>query len=505
MRALFLLVIVALSLKLAGDSRDVDLDVFHAMAWFREALATGRFPQSDVWAFTPTVSPLVHHEWGTGAVLYAVAVASGWDLAGIAALRLLLFGATILLAFSAAKRRGAAMPVVVVMAPAALALFAPGLAPVRAQMFTFLFLALFLVCADADRRGHRGWVWGWLLVCVTWVNLHGGYIAGCMFYALHTCERFVRAWHGERSMDAAFKGTAHLWAGGVGMAVAVLITPYGIHNPVYLWRAIRMERPLIGEWAPLWSSHAQPEVQAIFALTLLLAVYATVRTRAIFPGVTLLLVAGWMAMQHKRFVPIYAIIWFALIPACLSHTPFAELLRGLARRRFASAALGVLALAGGVVKVVDSPAWKLQIPTAPGRPADQTWSAPAGAVAYLRTHRFRGNVMTPFEEGAFVSWALHPAVRIGIDSRYEAAFPPGALEHNAILYAAAPGWSAILARHSPDAVLVPAWSPLNAALTKSGAWRRVYSDDAHMLFVAPSRTSHLPFTRLVGTGTLGGL
>ena len=45
----------------------VDPDIWHEMALFREALALGYLPLADQFAYTPTVYPSVHHEWGTGA------------------------------------------------------------------------------------------------------------------------------------------------------------------------------------------------------------------------------------------------------------------------------------------------------------------------------------------------------------------------------------------------------------------------------------------------------
>ena len=45
-------------------------DLFHAMALARDTIAQGSFPQNDTFAFTPTISPTVHHEWGFGLITY---------------------------------------------------------------------------------------------------------------------------------------------------------------------------------------------------------------------------------------------------------------------------------------------------------------------------------------------------------------------------------------------------------------------------------------------------
>jgi len=66
---------------------DVDWDVFHELALIREAVALDRLPTRDVFAYTPTVTPVVPHKWGTGAVLYLVTVSSGLGAAGLLPLR----------------------------------------------------------------------------------------------------------------------------------------------------------------------------------------------------------------------------------------------------------------------------------------------------------------------------------------------------------------------------------------------------------------------------------
>jgi len=69
---------------------DVTHDAFHEMALVRAMFESGSFPLNDIFAFTPTVSPAVHHEWGTGLFLYMVAGANPMGLHGMAVARLLL-------------------------------------------------------------------------------------------------------------------------------------------------------------------------------------------------------------------------------------------------------------------------------------------------------------------------------------------------------------------------------------------------------------------------------
>ena len=61
--------------------------------------------------------------------------------------------------------------------------------------------------------------------------------------------------------------------------------------------------------------------------------------------------------------------------------------------------------------------WELKIPTSDYREA---LVYPAGVAEYLAENQFAGNVIVPFNVGAYISWKLYPAVKVNIDSRYEA-------------------------------------------------------------------------------------
>ena len=89
----------------------VDLDLFHEMALIREAFRLGYLPRADTFAYVPTVNPVVHHEWGTGLILYLVTVQLGLGGPGLLVLKYLLTAFVALGCFFFATRRGASVPV----------------------------------------------------------------------------------------------------------------------------------------------------------------------------------------------------------------------------------------------------------------------------------------------------------------------------------------------------------------------------------------------------------
>ena len=123
---------VALALLLvAGMAPFIDMDVWHQMSLFREALRQGWIPYIDRFAYTPTISPTVHHEWGAGAIAYLVATC--WGETGLQLLRLSLVLAIAVVAVRVARERGARVVPLQALAVVAIPMFWITLSLVRAR------------------------------------------------------------------------------------------------------------------------------------------------------------------------------------------------------------------------------------------------------------------------------------------------------------------------------------------------------------------------------------
>jgi len=460
------------ALLLAGLTQNgfVDPDLWHELALAREAWHVGGLPLRDDFAFTPTVVPVVHHEWGTGALLWAVVSAFGG--AGLLVVRYLLVAALALLAWRAARRRGAHWTGFAVLAPVAVVLSWFGFSTVRAQMFTLVMCAWLLLALGRDRDGDRRWIPAWLVGHVIWVNLHAGFVVGLIWVLAHGTEEFLR-----------HRPWRHLAGVALAMAALVLVNPYGTAYVSYLGRALVMDRPLITEWAPVWAAFGP--VIAIFAVSLLVAVYAVWRRGwSGASDVLILALAAYAAARHQRHLALYAVAWVVLVPSWLEPTPLGRAVRELwsSRPRVCSTAALVVALVCSGAALRNRP-WELDVPANPGDHPLLTY--PVGAVDYLRETGFAGNALTGFDWGAYVSFQLYPAVRVSMDGRYEVAYPRGSLEDTRAIYAAEEGWRERLARYAPDVVLAPAGGRLAGGLAETADWTRCYRDDAFEVFARP--------------------
>lgn len=450
----------------------VDLDLFHQMALAREWFAQGRFPRVDAYAFTPTVRPLMHHEWGAGVIAYAIAEVFGGT--GLLALKYAVGLGFALICVRTARRVGGTGPAILALSPVAVQLVGAGYSPVRAQAYSFLLAAATLHCCERDRAGDRRWLLFLPAIFAVWVNLHAGFVVGFLVLLCYAAERLL-----------ARRPAAHVVALVVLLAALVALNPYGVGYYGHLARSLSLDRHLIVEWDPIWSARVVSGQRWAYVLSVAFLGYALAfggaRPRR---GLPLLAATGLLAVQHVRMLPFYGMAWLVYAPALLRGSLFAGCARRLLARRpgavaAASGALGAVALS----LFLGTRPWVLRVPNGPAAPgAAQSLYYPVGAVNFLRSRDFQGSALTPFDHGSYVSWKLHPKVKVSLDSRFEAAYPYDLAAQLIQLYQTGRGLEAALAEYKPDVVLVPRWSALAAG---GVPWRRVYQDDGFALYARP--------------------
>ena len=450
------LVLFAFMVKASGNI--ADLDLWHEMALAREAWQIGHIPLHDSFAYTPTLPRIVQHEWGAGAVAYAI-----WSMLGSSALmpwNFALAAAALSVVLSVARRRATEEGIVVFGALLMAPLIAGGYQPVRAQAYGFLCFAAALYCAERERAGSGRWVAPWLALFLLWTNLHASCVLAFVVFGLLWIER--PSWR---------------IAGVIaGMGALLFATPYGAAYPPYLLRAVPKSRPLIDEWHPVWTSEMFPLVAA--ACAALIYALAARRPRAQWTTAALVVLVALQAILHRKMIPFFAFAWLAYVPAWLEKTPLWQTVREiLAENRKLLRPATALALAGCAVYILSTRPWTLRIPERDARP-----SYPVGAVRYLTTTGFRGNLLEHFEQGAYISWELAPAVKVAVDSRYEVAYPDDVVEAAVRVYQSG-DWQSFTRRYPTDAILTQArYATLERSLA-AGGWKPVYSDGEYKLWL----------------------
>lgn len=451
----------------------IDHDLFHEMATFRECLRQGRILLTDSFAYTPTVSPVIHHELGSGAIFFAVVETLGFG--GLMILRMALVAAVLTCAALRVRLAGTGWITFSALSVIAAQMALIGFGTVRAQLFTIFFVSLELLLLYPGDSEYKP-PWYFLPVWLIWLNLHAGFVAGAGIYAACGLEA---VWRGK-------KGWQRWVYVGLAMAASVFVNPFGSEYPRYVLHAITMERPAIPEWRPIWQAEA--EFQGPYAASVLILLYALARNRlAESRGVASVLVCAIAAALHLRHLPLYAVAWIGAVPAWLESTLLAQVMGNTVRR--APRVILLLALAAITalsVSLVNRQAWRVRFPVS--REAvllNLPMVYPVGAVNWLKQQGFKGNLMTPFRAGAYVSWRLAPAVKISLDGRYEVAYQPGVFERVEGFYRGDSGWFETLGRYPTDLVLARATHAVVPLLENQAGWHRIYDDGAYMILAPP--------------------
>ena len=467
---------------------DITHDAFHEMALVRVFAESGIFPTRDVFAFTPTIQPAVHHEWGTGLVLYWCAGISPLGLDGMAILRILIVLAIAAALYRCARNGGAHPLLIVACAPILFPLLWVGFGTIRAQLFTLLFILLQILMQQSDWYGRKRWVIAWSVLYVVWLNMHAGFVVGVGLMFFHVVERWLNElgeeWSIASLQNAYFKLWHHLLLPPI-LVIGLQFNPWGLLYGPYVLRAITMPRPTILEWQRLWMTHDNVTSMAAYGLSILALGYIAKNRRwSRLRGWLFCCVAAYMALKHLRHGSIYAVVWMAYMPGWLTPTAFGRrAIETLVSCRTIAIRFASVVSIACLAFILCHPIWKI---TMPNSDPDGAMVYPTGSVQYLKDHSFSGNLMTPFASGAYVSWMCYPEVRVSIDGRYEVAYRDDVLPKHNQFYAADAGWENVLDEYAADVILVQANAPVKKWLgkpgTKTEAWRVIYEDPVFSLY-----------------------
>ena len=503
--------LAAMFLAYISRMHDVTHDAFHEMALAREWFLTGNFPTDDLFAYTPTVSPTVHHEWATGFALYWVSELSPLGLDGMILLKLILVAILGVTLYRVARGNGAHPIVFFLLAPIVFPVLWVGFATLRAQLFTLVAIALTLLMLQSDWRGKRGWVLFWIPLYVLWLNLHAGFVVGLGLLSFHFLERLVSTtWIEIRERNSTsnanqsllkslrdvlfskhlyvhiFEKHWHFFALGPIVVGGLYLNPWGWQYVLYLMNAIAMPRPLILEWQPIWFTYDPMTTLLTFGCSVLLIAYAAKERRwDRLRGWLFCVLAAYMALKHIRHGSIYAVVWLAMVPAWITPTTFGRsMISFVTATRQNWIRFSWVAIAVSICFALYQPFYRA---TLPDDVAPSAWGYPKGAVDYLESHHAHGNVMTPFHCGAYVSWRLYPKVKVSLDGRYEVAYQPQVMEQHRSFYEAASGWQDTLVAYQHDFLIVPkdaaVYTPLrNKAAPAAAGWSCIYEDGYFALF-----------------------
>jgi hypothetical protein len=441
------LLFLALAIGLAGAGADGDL--WGHVRFGQDVLASHHVALPDTHSFTADKA-WINHEW-----LAEVAMASAFGAAGplgLNLLRIACLGAIVALIWRRVSRfrpPNRILDALVVVATLGVYVRAQH---VRPQMFSLLLFALLLtVLTDVDRTGDRKRLLFIPPLMALWANVHGGWIVGV---------ECLGAWAGYKLLFAR-GGTRERATSAALILVAVAATaanPYGVGLWRFLFETVRVGRPYIEEWQPVY--RLQGAAWLFWLLPASLAIVAAIRSKlrldpaaaivVLFLAITSLLVSRLDA-------------FFTLAVVFLLAEPLAA---GWAERsvdsepqrpvRYLRPAMALLLLAAVPWVAIRAERIRIGQPPMPEREA----------AAFVAERGLHGRVLVWFDWGEYVIWHFSPQLRVSIDGRRETVYSDRLIEdHMAFYLGGAPD---LPARIAADYIWLPKWLPVVAKLRGSG-------------------------------------
>ncbi len=463
--------VIAFWLRVTGQIRGIENDLFWHLDVGRWILAHHAVPTRDIYSWTAAGRRWLDQEW-LGEALLAKLFASGGARA-LFALHWLLLAAIFLGLLSVYRAAGAEFGLAAIGAlVSSLLLF--GVFTLRLQVFSVLGLVLTVRVLQAWWSDGRipGWAWFFPAWVVLWANLHGGgAIIGPATLAIALSVE-VLARRRDRIGPLAILAAVS--------AACLLINPAGVRLIAYSLRTlgdprVRAMNAAVMEWQP-FDLHDQPFQFLLAYLGWLLVTGWSGKVRVPRSQLAVAVVWGAFGLTAMRNVPL-AIVGSAPLAATLL-ARCQESLGAWPRGRKLAVVLYSLALVG--MNVIPAAALLRQ-----GRIENGSAFPSPRAIAALKRDCRDCRLLNYYDWGGIISFLAYPEVKVFIDGRQYLFGPRLMAAHDSMIWTE-PGWRSDLARYRIDAVFVPARLPLVRALAKNPAWKIRYAGPESALIVRES-------------------
>lgn len=452
-----------------------DPDLWGYLAFGRLFWESGSFPFRDVFSYVPTKEIWVYHEWLTGVLFYPIYKYSG--AMGLQILRYIIVLMTLgLVSVTAVKRGARPLPIFIILFLTGNAI-TDGYSPVRAQVFTYFFFVLSIYILESfkkDRNPVRLW---WLLpVQLIWCNVHGGFVAGLGIIGLYAV--------GEGLTGQRFLPYVRIM---ILSTVVTLINPYGIDYWIYTFQALNMPRPDIVEWMSIPMAIINGKYTGtgvLFIVIFLISFLLIIRYRQrSLTDILVLTVTAYLGFKHIRHSIFFFLIFGAYTPVFFSDILDAlkHDLKKLKRMPRLVKSLSTVSIvlfafltAASFCKFIFNPVFDLRTPSP---------YYPVGAIEWIKSHHWRGNILPHFDWGEFILWHCYPACHVGMDGRYETVYESDVSEQYSSFLHGREGWQTFLRKYPHTMVLIKINSRTDALMRREPEWQIAYEDEVCVLFL----------------------
>ena len=344
----------------------------------------------------------------------------------------------------------------------------------RMQEFSLLGLSITAIVLQRWQleRSLGRWRYAYPLIVVLWANLHGGGAIGgpASLSLVLAIEALLSVRQKNWQALKPLLGTTLLsW-------LALLINPHTFQLIVYsfasLWDPdVQAMQKIILEWQPFSWALRDSGIYLAWAIAEILALIASRRKVSKLPMLAFAIAWAIMGIHAIRFLPFAMIASTPLLASLAKEEGWLD----IGRRRIA-AQTAIVALFS----------WILLFPRLQqlqqGAIFDGNSFPSVQSLEALKADASHSRLFNLYDWGGFLIYTLYPDVKVFIDGR-QYLYGAKLNEDHQVLKHALPGWQAALKAYRIDAVFVPPYVELAAALRTLPGWHMAYADPTAVLFL----------------------
>ncbi|HXW93582.1 MAG TPA: hypothetical protein VEK33_23740 [Terriglobales bacterium] len=504
---LFVALLLGLSCGALGRLLLRDADIGWHIRNGEQMLATHTIARAD--SFSSTMSG---HTWYAWEWLYDVWVAKlrhAFGLNGVVFYTAAIIAATFVLALHVGLRRGATLPVMLV-----LLLLALGAAAVhflaRPHVFSWLFTVIWFALLDSASDEHqedRSLLWLPPLM-ILWVNLHGGFVLGLLLLAIYLVGGGIEYLSRREGRAALAKRMRWLSAVSMLTFAASLVNPYGYQLHAHIYRYLS-DRFLMNQISEFLSPDFHGGAQQCFALLLIAAIVAIATARqAIKPSQLLVVIsAAYLGCYATRNLPTSGLL-IALVVAPILSDSLAYATRSSTMALWLKELLTRIDSFGSRMRRLElgfrGHFWMVAVfvlglwacfdqgRVGPTRLFHAYFDAkrfPVEATNYISAHRIREPIFSLDYWGGYLIYRIYPESKVVLDDRHD-LYGDRFFKDYLKVVSVQPGWEKVLNDLGVDWVLVPGSSSLANMLRLTREWTVAHEDGTAILFQRTATTSN---------------
>lgn len=461
---IFLYIILFLfSLFLASCCSDYDYDLYARFIVGENFFEKGVFNYQDFVSYTPT-HPWFDHEYGASLIYYLFHKYLGaFGLVLIQAITLFLTGFFVIKTQSIQKH---AYPLTLSLMSLFLILLAhqnPSI--IRCHMCSFVFFAMFLYILEKTRiwninKKQTKLIWIIPLLIVIWNNLHGGVVSGMGIIGIYMLGTFLSKQDWKKYFSVLI------------ISIPLLaINPYGMSYFNFLISANTKERTMITEW---WHVFVNRHVAYYYPLfitgvfgTLLVIINSIAKRKINITKFLVLIVTLYLGTIHVKLLSLPLITVFALYYNEIMHLLSPKRLRILEKFVLIAIFVSICFIPSKHPEMYKTDLNKF----------------PVKEVEFIKINNIKGNILTEFGLGSYVSYKLYPDNLIYMDGRYEEVYNDKEFDKLMTFEQKKEGWESVLKDYPTDILLMEKTIPIYETMEKHKDWVKIYEGNLCGVFV----------------------